>query len=97
MTSSPNSDDVELQQLLERYLKEGRLADVIVDLLTSIGESDVYVNGVAVARAAKPPTSDKSCYKKCLKDCLGASDPDKCYAQCIKNCKPKSITVEVFV
>ena|SRR5687768_7592556 len=91
-------DDREIQALLETELKQGRLVDVLVDLLSSsAGSPEIRINGVAVPLAApQPPISDKSCYKKCLKDSLGKPDPDAFYRQCIKKCKPKfTLAVEI--
>jgi hypothetical protein len=89
MKNYEKDDDKDLHDMLEKELREGRLANLIVDLLTSTDDSEVQINGVAVPLAPKPPISDKSCYKQCLKDSLGKSDPDAFYAKCIKKCKPK--------
>lgn len=92
MEKRKHNEDAELNQLLERALKEGRLADLIVDLLASAAVPEILINGEPVALAAAPqiPISDKSCYKKCLKDSLGKPDPDAFYGKCIKGCKPKT-------
>jgi hypothetical protein len=66
---------------------DGRLVEYLVDLLESVDQPVVEVNGVSVAlRPANPRPNDKSCYKKCLEE--DVRNPGS-YAKCIKKCRRK--------
>lgn len=88
MKTSEEHQDVELQGIFEELSKEGRLVDYIVGLLADADGPEIEVNGVTVSlQAPNPPISDKSCYKKCLKEDI--RNPGS-YKECIKKCRPKS-------
>ncbi|MBY5991320.1 hypothetical protein [Ferrimonas balearica] len=81
--------DAELDAHFMKLAEAGTLTSYIVELLESgdlAGLPDVEVNGTAL-KLDGGLISDKSCYKKCLKE--DVRNPGS-YAKCIKKCKPKS-------
>ena len=86
-----NGSDVELENILAEMSKEGRLVEFLTDILAeadSPDAPDIEINGVALSIATAPPISDKSCYKKCLKE--STKPGGESYSKCIKKCKPKN-------
>ena len=83
-----STSDKKLDRDLLKLAEKGQLADFIVDLLIEADRPEIELDGgsVVLRQASKPPTTDKSCYKKCLKESI---DPKKPYSECIKKCKPK--------
>jgi len=81
--------DYELENALKEMAENGKLVDFIIDLLAERDRilPDVVLNGIPLMAPVKPPISDKSCYKKCLKESI---DPKKPYSECIKKCKTTS-------
>ena len=81
-----NELDYEIEKDLAQLAKEGKLVDFIIDLLAEIDSipPEIEINGVALRAPVKPPISDKSCYKKCLKE---STKPGGNYKECIKKCK----------
>lgn len=89
-TKKQNVNDAELEKTLAEMAKEGRLVEFLTDILAeadSPDAPDIEINGVALNISNAPPISDKSCYKKCLKE--STKPGGESYSKCIKKCKPK--------
>lgn len=90
--------DADLEHLLAEMAKEGKLLNFILNLLEQAdlaNTPNISVNGKAIPLlAATPPISDKSCYKKCLKE--SAKPGGRTYSNCVKqDCKNNNNTISI--
>jgi hypothetical protein len=93
--SAQKQQDDDISARLKELAAEGRLEDIIVNMLAAADEAVMQFEGTGVMMraVADPPISDKSCYKKCLREDI--KNPGS-YGNCIKKCRPTTKLVLEF-